>query len=112
MKNYEDEEEATDGEFPGVGGSDGNGSEDEEDATDDEFPSVGGSDGNGSDDGSCSDVEVPRENLSCMTLSLSILTTINSWNQPLRRSSFILLLFFFILSTYFCTVLLNFRGAQ
>ena len=44
------EDELTDGEFPGVGGSDGNGSDDEEEATDDEFSGVGGSDGNGSDD--------------------------------------------------------------
>ena len=46
-----------------------------------------GEDGSGNDDGSCSDgrggeVEVPTKNLSCMALSLSILTTINSWNQP------------------------------
>ena len=106
------EDELTDGEFPGVGGSDGNGSDDEEEATDDEFPGVDGSDGNGSDDGSSSDVEGPSENLSSMTLSPTKLITINSWNQSLRMSSFIFLLFFFILSTYFFTVLLNFRGAQ
>ena len=71
-------EELTDGEFPGVGGNDGNGSDDE---------TTEGEDGSGNDDGSCSDgrggeVEVPTKNLSCMALSLSILTTINSWNQP------------------------------
>ena len=74
----EEEDKPTDGEFPGVGGSDGNGSDDE---------TTEGEDGSGNDDGSCSDgrggeVEVPTKNLSCMALSLSILTTINSWNQP------------------------------
>ena len=108
----EEEDEPTDGEFPGVGGSDGNGSDDDEEDTDDEFPGVDGSDGNGSDDGSSSDVEGHSENFSFMTLSPSKLITINSWNQSLRMSSFIFLLFFFILSTYFFTVLLNFRGAQ
>ena len=86
--------------------------EEEDEPTDGEFPGVGGSDGNGSDDGSSSDVEGHSENLSFMTLSPSKLITINSWNQSLRMSSFIFLLFFFILSTYFFTVLLNFRGAQ
>ena len=92
----EEEDKPTDGEFPGVGGSDGNGSDDDEEATNDEFPSVGGSDGNGSDDGSCSDVEGPRENLSSMTLSVSTLITKNSWNQPLTRSLLIFFLFFFL----------------
>ena len=74
----EEEDEPTDGEFPGVGGSDGNGSDDE---------TTEGEDGSGNDDGSCSDgrggeVGVPTKNLSCMALSLFILTTINSWNQP------------------------------
>ena len=112
----EEEDEPTDGEFPGVGGSDGNGSDGEK--TEGEDTGVSGSDGNGSDDGSCSDgrgsgEEVPRENLFCNTLSLSILTTMKSWNKSLRMLSFIFLLLFFILSTYFFTVvLLNFRGAQ
>ena len=74
----EEEDEPTDGEFPGVGGSDGNGSDDE---------TTEGEDGSGNDDGSCSDgrggeVGVPTKNLYCMALSLFILTTINSWNQP------------------------------
>ena len=94
----EEEDKPTDGEFPGVGGSDGNGSDDEGEDT-----GVSGSDGNVSDDGSCSEVEGPRENLSSMTLSVSKLITKNSWNQPLTRSLFIFFLFFFILSTYFCT---------
>ena len=66
-------EELTDGEFPGVGGNDGNGSDDE---------TTEGEDGSGNDDGRGGEVEVPTKNLSCMALSLSILTTINSWNQP------------------------------
>ena len=97
----EEEDKPTDGEFPGVGGSDGNGSDDEGEDT-----GVSGSDGNVSDDGSCGEVEGPRENLSSMTLSVSKLITKNSWNQPLTRSLitlFIFFLFFFILSTYFCT---------
>ena len=94
----EEEDKPTDGEFPGVGGSDGNGSDDEGEDT-----GVSGSDGNVSDDGSCSEVEGPRENLSSMTLSVSKLITKNSWNQPITRSLFIFFLFFFILSTYFCT---------
>ena len=61
--------------------------DDVEKASDGEFPVVVGRDGSGNDDGSCSDgrggeVEVPTKNLSCMALSLSILTTINSWKQP------------------------------
>ena len=92
-------EELTDGEFPGVGGNDGNGSDDE---------TTEGEDGSGNDDGSCSDgrgseEDVPRENLFCRTLSLSKLITTKSWNKSLRMSSFILRLFFFILFTYFCT---------
>ena len=109
----EEEDEPTDGEFPGVGGSDGNGSDDDEEDTDDEFPGVDGSDGNGSDDGSSSDVEGHSENLSFMTLSPSKLITINSWNQSLRMSSFIFLLFFLFCQHIFLQyVLLNFRGAQ
>ena len=111
----EEEDEPTDGEFPGVGGSDGNGSDGEK--TEGEDTGVSGSDGNGSDDGICSDGrgsgdEVPRENLFCNTLSLSILTTTKSWNKSIRMSSFIFRLLFFILLTYFCTYFLNFRGAQ
>ena len=92
----EEEDEPTDGEFPGVGGSDG-------EKTEGEDTGVSGSDGNVSDDGSCGEVEGPRENLSSMTLSVSKLITKNSWNQPITRSLFIFFLFFFILSTYFCT---------
>ena len=106
------EEEVTDGEFPGVGGNDGNGSDDE---------TTEGEDGSGNDDGSCSDGrgseeddEAPRENLSSKTLSVSLskLTTTKSLNQSLRMLSFHLLLFFLILSTYFLTLFLNFRGSQ
>ena len=121
-------EELTDGEFPGVGGNDGNGSDDE---------TTEGEDGSGNDDGSCNDgrgseeddettgvsgsddgsysgVEAPRENLSSKTLSVSLskLTTTKSLNQSLRMLSFHLLLFFLILSTYFLTLFLNFRGSQ
>ena len=105
-------EEPTDGEFPGVGGNDGNGSDDE---------TTEGEDGSGNDDGSCSDGrgseeddEAPRENLSSKTLSVSLskLTTTKSLNQSLRMLSFHLLLFFLILSTYFLTLFLNFRGSQ
>ena len=72
---------------------------DDEEASDGEFPGVGGRDGTGNDDGSCSDgrgseEDVPRENLFCRTLSLSKLTTTKSWNKSLRMSSFILRLFF------------------
>ena len=85
----EEEDKPTDGEFPGVGGSDGNGSDGEK--TEGEDTGVSGSDGNGSDDGICSDGrgsgdEVPRENLFCNTLSLSMLTTTKSWNKSIRMS--------------------------
>ena len=82
-----------DGEFPGVGGSDGNGRDDEEEAKDDEFPDVGVSvDEDGV--GSCSGAVVARLNLSTKTLSLSKPITMNSLNQSLIKSSFIFLLFF------------------
>ena len=109
------EEEVTDGEFPGVGGNDGNGSDDE--ATEGEDPAVCGSDGNGSVDedgvGSCSGAVVARLNLSTKTLSLSNPKARNSENQSQRRLSiFSRFLFFFNLSQYFFTGLLNFLGSH
>ena len=95
--------------------------DDVEKASDGEFPVVVGRDGSGNDDGSCidgrgseEDDEAPRENLSSKTLSVSLskLTTTKSLNQSLRMLSFHLLLFFLILSTYFLTLFLNFRGSQ